>query len=61
MEPEVQKKNEQVELRIEKLKKLREAGINPFGERFDRTNLVQDITDQFEKLENQTRPNYYSS
>jgi lysyl-tRNA synthetase class 2 len=53
-EPEVQKKNEQVELRIEKLKKLREAGINPFGERFDRTNLVQDITDQFEKLENQT-------
>lgn len=54
MEPEVQKNNEQVELRIEKLKKLKEAGMNPFGERFDRTNMVQDITDQFEKLENQT-------
>lgn len=54
MEPEVQKNNEQIELRFEKLKKLREAGINPFGERFDRTNLVQEVTDEFEKLENQT-------
>ncbi len=54
MEPEVQKNSEQVELRIEKLKKLKEQGINPFGERFDRTNLVQEVADQFEKLENQT-------
>lgn len=54
MEPEVQNSNEQVELRIAKLKKLKERGINPFGERFERTNMVQEVTDQFEKLENQT-------
>ncbi len=54
MEPEIQRNSEQVELRIEKLKKLKAQGGNPFGERFERTNLIQDVTDQFEKLENQT-------
>ncbi|MGE5581764.1 MAG: lysine--tRNA ligase, partial [Bacillota bacterium] len=50
MEPE---RNEQMELRLEKLKKLREKGINPFGERFNRTNNLQEITDNFSQLENQ--------
>lgn len=54
MEPEVPKGNEQMELRLQKLKKMREQGLNPFGERFERTNLLQDITDRFSELENQT-------
>ncbi|NLY76112.1 MAG: lysine--tRNA ligase [Firmicutes bacterium] len=54
MEPEVQRTNEQVEFRIAKLKKLKEQGINPYGERYERTNIIREITDQFEKLENQT-------
>ncbi len=54
MEPEVPKGNEQMELRLQKLTKLREKGVNPFGERFNRTHLLQEITDRFEELENQT-------
>ncbi len=54
MEPEVPRGNEQMELRLQKLGKLREKGVNPFGERFNRTHLLQEITDRFEELENQT-------
>lgn len=54
MEPEVPRGNEQMELRLQKLTKLREKGVNPFGERFNRTHLLQEITDRFEELENQT-------
>jgi lysyl-tRNA synthetase class 2 len=54
LEPEAPKGNEQMELRLQKLAKLREKGVNPFGERFDRSHLLQDITDKFEELENQT-------
>jgi lysyl-tRNA synthetase class 2 len=54
MEPELHKSNEQMELRKQKLTKLRERGFNPFGERFDRTHRIGDITGRFEELENQT-------
>lgn len=54
MEPEVQKSNEQIELRKQKLAKLRERGQNPYGERFERTNRLGDITERFAELENQT-------
>jgi lysyl-tRNA synthetase, class II len=54
LEPEAPKGNEQMELRLQKLAKLREKGVNPFGERFDRSHLLQDITDKFDELENQT-------
>lgn len=54
MEPEVPKSNEQIELRKQKLAKLRERGQNPYGERFERTNLLGDITGRFAELENQT-------
>jgi lysyl-tRNA synthetase class 2 len=54
MEPEVQKSNEQMELRKQKVAKLRERGQNPYGERFERTNKLGDITERFAELENQT-------
>jgi lysyl-tRNA synthetase, class II len=54
VEPEVQASSEQEKLRRQKLDKLWERGLNPFGERFDRTNRLLEITDQFETLENQT-------
>jgi lysyl-tRNA synthetase class 2 len=54
MEPEVQKSNEQMELRKQKVVKLRERGQNPYGERFERTNKLGDITERFAELENQT-------
>ncbi|HOJ76664.1 MAG TPA: lysine--tRNA ligase [Bacillota bacterium] len=53
MEPEIQT-NEQIRIRLEKLKTLKESGKNPYGERFDRTHLIEAITNQFEELENQT-------
>lgn len=54
MEPEVHKSNEQIELRKQKLTALRERGQNPYGERFERTNRIGDITERFAELENQT-------
>ncbi|HYH04306.1 MAG TPA: lysine--tRNA ligase [Bacillota bacterium] len=54
MEPEVSKNNEQMETRLNKLQKLREQGLKPYGARYERTNLVQEVTDKFEELEGQT-------
>jgi lysyl-tRNA synthetase class 2 len=54
MELEVNKSNEQIELRKQKLARLRERGLNPYGERFERTNFIGDITGRFAELENQT-------
>lgn len=53
LEPEIQT-NEQIRIRLAKLKDLKEAGKNPYGERFDRTHLIEAITNRFEELENQT-------
>jgi lysyl-tRNA synthetase class 2 len=54
MDSEVQRGNEQIGLRRQKLPKLRERGIDPYGGRFDRTHLVGEITGRFSELENQT-------
>jgi lysyl-tRNA synthetase class 2 len=54
LELEVNKSNEQIELRKQKLARLRERGLNPYGERFERTNFIGDITGRFAELENQT-------
>jgi lysyl-tRNA synthetase class 2 len=54
VETEVQKNSEQIEIRLAKLEKLRGQGIKPYGERYERTHLIQTITDQFEALEGQT-------
>ncbi len=54
MDSEVQRSNEQIELRRHKLEKLQAAGTDPFGGRYDRTHLVGEISDRFSELENQT-------
>lgn len=54
MEPEAPKQSEQMELRRQKLNKLRERGIDPFGARYNRTHCLQEITDGFAELENQS-------
>ncbi|TCL75098.1 lysyl-tRNA synthetase class II [Hydrogenispora ethanolica] len=54
MDSEVQKTSEQMELRRAKLDMLRDRGIDPYGERFERTHLLQEITDRFAELEGQT-------
>ena len=53
MEPEILKNNEQMAIRLAKMEALKEKGLDPYGERFDRTHALQAITDKFEELENQ--------
>lgn len=43
--------NELIVSRMEKHAALREKGIDPFGSRYERTHLAQDILDDFEALE----------
>lgn len=43
--------NEQMQVRINKMKELEEKGIDPFGHRFERTHTSQQIIDNFESLE----------
>lgn len=54
MESEISKNSDQREARINKLKKWREQGVNPYGSRYDRTNLIGEITERYEELEGQT-------
>ncbi len=49
----VQQRSEQMEIRIQKLKALQERGLNPYGQRYERTHQLQEITDFFVELENQ--------
>ena len=49
----VQQRSEQMEIRIQKLKALQERGLNPYGQRYERTHQLQEITDFFAELENQ--------
>lgn len=46
-------KNEQVQMRITKLESLIERGINPYGQRYDRSQMLSEITDNFEALDGQ--------
>ena len=43
--------NEQMQVRINKMKELEEKGIDPFGHCFERTHTSQQIVDNFESLE----------
>ncbi len=43
--------NELMQVRLEKLHELQSKGINPFGERFDRTHQAVDILNNFAELE----------
>ncbi len=55
MEAEVQQKtSEQMELRRQKMDELKSRGVEPFGERYERSHRLQEITDNFAELENQT-------
>ncbi|NLV16827.1 MAG: lysine--tRNA ligase [Syntrophomonadaceae bacterium] len=48
-----QELNELRQVRLQKIKDLREQGIEPFGSRFERTEFAQNIKDDFENLEDQ--------
>ena len=45
------KRPEQERIRIEKLDYLKEKGINPFGQRFDRTHQAESIVTEFEQFD----------
>jgi lysyl-tRNA synthetase class 2 len=45
--------SEQMQIRLEKLKDIRENGINPFGKRFERTSNSAEILENFSRLEGQ--------
>nr|WP_097677935.1 lysine--tRNA ligase [Bacillus massilionigeriensis] len=45
--------NDLLMVRREKLNTLREKGLDPFGKRFERTNLAQELFDQFGELDNE--------
>ncbi|MET3700089.1 lysyl-tRNA synthetase class II [Bacillus oleivorans] len=42
--------NDQLRVRLEKMEELRGNGIDPFGRRFERTDLAQDLIDQYGEL-----------
>ncbi|WP_243299319.1 lysine--tRNA ligase [Bacillus litorisediminis] len=42
--------NDQLRVRLEKMEELRGKGIDPFGRRFERTDLAQDLIDQYGEL-----------
>ena len=43
--------HELIQVRLQKVNDLRAKGIEPYGGRFERTNLAQEIKDEFESLE----------
>ncbi|MCB0282484.1 MAG: lysine--tRNA ligase [Calditrichaeota bacterium] len=45
--------NELIEIRKEKIEKLRETGVNPFPYMFDRSHMTADVKHDFENLEGQ--------
>ncbi len=42
--------NDQVLVRRQKMDSIREAGLDPFGQRFERTNLTNELHEQFEAV-----------
>jgi len=44
---ELQELSEQMQVRREKLAKLREMGVNPYGEKYERTHTIKKIIDTF--------------
>lgn len=53
-EHEINDLNELKRVRLEKLQELRDMNIDPFGTRFDRDTMAQDIHDNFANLEGKT-------
>jgi lysyl-tRNA synthetase class 2 len=53
LEEQREELNELLAIRRSKLQALYEAGIDPFGEKFERTHYAQDIIDNFDSLEGQ--------
>ncbi|MBM7856047.1 lysyl-tRNA synthetase class 2 [Desulfohalotomaculum tongense] len=49
----VEELNELMRVRREKLNELRQKGIEPYGEKFERSNYAQEIVDNFEKYDGQ--------
>ncbi|MEK4873248.1 lysine--tRNA ligase [Bacillus sp. FSL W8-0102] len=49
--------HDQFAVRREKLESLRSKGIDPFGKRFERTHLSQEIRSEYEALENEELEN----
>ena len=45
-----QELNEQMQVRLGKLKELKEKGINPYGQRYERTHYASDIRESFAEL-----------
>ncbi len=50
-EPEM---NDQLRVRREKMADLREQGIDPFGQRFERTDLARDLHEKYDQDEKDT-------
>jgi len=46
--------NQLIEIRKEKLEKIREMGLNPYPYSYDKSHYSEEISDNFEKLEEQT-------
>ena len=55
------KRPEQERIRIEKLDYLKEKGINPFGQRFDRTHQAESIVAEFEQFDKEHLDNNHYS
>jgi len=51
--PSEQENNELIQVRLDKLKELRQKDINPFGQHFDPTHHAADILNNFNVLEGQ--------
>ena len=45
---EEKRENELMKVRMDKMEALREKGVNPFGQRFERTHLAIDVLDYAE-------------
>ena len=45
---------DQMRVRREKMNELKEAGIEPFGRRFKRDHLAQDLHDEFDQYDRRT-------
>ena len=47
----VRKDLDERQVRLQKLQELREKGIAPFGDKFDRTDVAKDLVEEFSYLE----------
>ncbi|MFA6808753.1 MAG: OB-fold nucleic acid binding domain-containing protein, partial [Eubacteriales bacterium] len=50
----MENENELFKVRIEKLSNLRNMGIEPYADRYERTHLSSEIVENFEELEEKT-------